>query len=156
MKSRREFLTSTAAAIGTVALGGIMLPILQSCAPTSIPSAPAGDQSTDANGFISVDVSDVTPANPAKRLIGVLGSDGRPIMVTLTADSVYHAFSAACTHETGTLNPGLTNGFMMCPLHLSQFDLNGVPTSSSQAKRRLSEYTTVFDEPSKQLKIKLA
>lgn len=156
MKSRREFLTSSVAFLGAATFGSALLPILQSCEPTSIPSAPAGEQPTDSNGFITVDVADVTPANPAKRVQGIIGPDGRPIMVTLTTDGAYHAFSAACTHETGTLNPTLTGGFMTCPLHYSKFDLNGNPTSDSLAKRQLTEYTTQYDASAHQLKIKIA
>lgn len=155
-KSRREFLSTSAAFIGTAAFGSVLLPILQSCEPTSIPSAPGGDQPTDSNGFITVDVSDVTASNPGKRVAGILGTDGRPIMVTLSSDGTFHAFSTMCTHQSATLNPGLSNGFMTCPLHFSKFDLNGVPTSDSLAQRRLTEYTSEYDATTHKLKIKLA
>jgi Rieske Fe-S protein len=134
-----------------------MLPVLQSCEPTSVPTATPIDPGSTDNGFVSVDVSDVTPANPAKKAPGgLLGPDGKPIVITLTSDGVYHALSMACTHETGILNPTLTSGMMSCPLHFSRFDLNGVPTPESLAKRPLTAYETQYIAATHTLKIKIA
>jgi Rieske Fe-S protein len=157
MKSRREFLTSSVALVGSVALGSIVLPILQSCGPNSIPPAPVEtDQTTDGDGRVAVDVSAITPANPMKRIPGLLGPDGKPVMVTLTSDGKYHAFSMLCTHQAGILNSTLSNGQIVCPVHNSHFTLNGVPEPGSLATQRLTEWDSIYDPAAHSLRIKIA
>ncbi len=48
-----------------------------------------------------------------------------PALLILTADGVYKAFSAICTHLTCTVGYDGTTGTLLCPCHNGRFDLNG-------------------------------
>lgn len=63
-------------------------------------------------------LSEITPGS----LVGVLLEGTRVLLSNL--DGEIHALSSVCTHEDYDLSQGFVlDGAVVCPLHLSQFDL---------------------------------
>lgn len=59
---------------------------------------------------------------------GLILPDAR-VVLTRTADDEVLAFSATCTHQGCTVN-AIEDGLIVCPCHLSRFDLaTGAPVS---------------------------
>jgi Rieske Fe-S protein len=126
MRTRREFIFGVGKATGAAALGYIALPILQSCLPTSAPLVPAPTSIPIASdGTISVNVSTLIQANPELAVADFIGDDGFGVIVTLTPDGIYHAFSRRCTHQFCPVDDFLTSGKIRCNCHGSLFNLDG-------------------------------
>jgi cytochrome b6-f complex iron-sulfur subunit len=142
--------------IGSAALAAIVLPILQGCEPTSIPTINEPiDEPTDPDGRFGVSVADLSVENPVKVAPGLKGSNGKGILITRINDSEYHALSMMCTHQGQTLNSTLNNGAIICPLHLSRFDLTG-EVLQGPAEQPLKKYDAIYDAAKRELRIKLS
>jgi Rieske Fe-S protein len=79
-----------------------------STSPTSAALIPPGTELAEAaavpvGGALSVTVNDA------------------PVLVTRPEEGEVHAFSAVCTHQGCTVNPG--DGELLCPCHQSRYDL---------------------------------
>jgi len=126
MRTRREFIFGVGKATGAAALGYIALPLLESCLPTSAPLVPAPTSiPIAADGTITVDVSMLTQANPELAVANFTAPDGFGVIVTLTPDGTYHAFSMRCTHQGCPVNSALVQGKIYCGCHGSEFNLDG-------------------------------
>ena len=157
MISRRKFILWTGRAITGGLVAGALLPVLESCAPTSIPAAPViGPPATPGpDGRIPIDVSDLTASNPVKLAPGMTGSDGMPVMITFVAPATYTALSSLCTHLSCQVQTQVVNGDLPCVCHGSLFAFDG-SVKQGPAGRALTVYNSVFDATNKQLRIKLA
>ncbi len=58
------------------------------------------------------------------------------VVLTLSADGAVTAFSATCTHQGCTVN-AIEDGVIVCPCHLSRFDLRTGAVVSGPASRPL-------------------
>jgi Rieske Fe-S protein len=126
MRTRREFLSDIGKVAGGAALGYVALPMLESCLPTSAPLVPAPTSiPVNPDGTITVDVSTLTQANPSLVVAGFIATDGFGVIVTLTPDGKYHAFSMRCTHLSCPVNSTLSQGKIYCACHGSDFNLDG-------------------------------
>jgi cytochrome b6-f complex iron-sulfur subunit len=67
-------------------------------------------------------------------------------LVAHTAQSVFVALSAVCTHQTCTIT-GFGNQNYVCPCHGSTFDING-RVLGGPAPAPLRQYPTQFDNGS--------
>ncbi|SRR5579883_3104179 len=155
MKTRREFLLGLSKAAGSAALGYAVLPVLNSCMPTSAPLEPQSNSNpVGPDGRVAVLVSDVTPANPYKVAPGVTGPDGMGVVITL-ANGVYHAFSQRCTHASCPVDTRLdSNRDIHCSCHGSLFALDG-SVVQGPATAPLTPYDAIYDQASQVLHIKL-
>lgn len=155
-KSRRAFLADCGKFLGSAAIAAIVIPILQSCEPTSIPSINEPiTEPPGPDGRVGVDVSDLSATKPAKQAPGLKGGDGKGILITRVSDTEYHALSMRCTHEGNPVSDTLNGGEIVCPFHLSKFDLTG-EVISGPAPSRLKEYDSIYDPVKKELRIKLS
>ena len=155
-RSRRAFLADCGKVLGSAAIAAIVLPILQGCEPTSMPTIDEPiTEPTDPDGRFGVSVADLSAANPVKVAPGLKGSNGKGILVTRISDTEYHALSMMCTHQGNTLNSTLTDGAIVCPLHLSKFDLKG-KVLQGPAEEPLKAYDAIFDATKRELRIKLS
>lgn len=155
-KSRRAFLADCGKMIGSAAIAAIVIPILQSCEPTSIPSIPEPNPDpTDPDGRFGVSVADLSSSNPVKQAPNLKGSDGKGILVTRVSDTEYYALSMMCTHQGNTINNTVTDGGIVCPLHLSMFSLKG-EVLRGPAEEPLKQYDAVFDASKQEVRIKLS
>jgi cytochrome b6-f complex iron-sulfur subunit len=100
-------------------------------------------------------VSDLSDAKPVKQAQNLKGSDGKGILVTRVSDSEYYALSMMCTHQGNTLNNTITDGAIVCPLHLSKFNLKG-DVLQGPAEDPLKRYDAIFDASKRELRIKLS
>lgn len=158
MSTRREFILWSGRAIAGGLAASALLPVLESCAPSSIPSAPAvtGPPATPGpDGRIPVDIADLNASNPVKIVPGMTGSDGLPVMITFTAPATYRAISSYCPHQGCQVQPQVTNGNLPCLCHGSLFGFDG-SLKQGPANKGLTVYDTVFDAANKQLRVKLA
>jgi Rieske Fe-S protein len=161
--TRREFLTGLTKVAGGAALGYVALPLIQACTPTSVPLLP--EQTTTpigADGSISVDVSALTPGNPAFQVPNVLGQDGFGVMVTLTSDGIVHAFSMKCTHQSCAVDNQLSHLDIHCSCHGSLFALDGsvIQGPATQPLGPMQQdgsfgYPVTFDATTKVAKIQI-
>jgi hypothetical protein len=76
MTTRREFISGCGKVISGAALSSLVIPVLQSCTPTSLPLTPSPDPPpVGADGRVSIDVADLNASNPLKSMQGLYGSD---------------------------------------------------------------------------------
>ncbi len=107
--SRRQFL-------GCAALFGVAGPLLVACS--------GGDDSTDTGGSgggggdVLVATADV-PVGGGVVLTDII------VAVTQPTEGEFKAFDAHCTHQGRTLGDPNSDGVMTCPLHGSQFTVEG-------------------------------
>ncbi|WP_026361288.1 Rieske (2Fe-2S) protein [Amycolatopsis nigrescens] len=130
--TRRTMLTTGATAAGAVA----GLAVLSACAsgdsgqqPAQSPSAPPAP--APAPGGALTALNDV-PVGQAK---SVTTPDGKPAIVTRTSETAVSCFSAACTHQGGTVAP--EGAELKCPLHGSIFDATTGAVKKGPAKEPL-------------------
>lgn len=126
--------------LGSTALAAIVLPVLQACEPSSIP--------TGISGSPNVDVSDLSESNPIKQAPGLSGPDGRGVLVTRKSDTEYFAFSMECTHQGCNVESSLSGGSIPCFCHGSQFNLDGT-VKQGPASSPLKRYTVEYDASTK-------
>ncbi len=114
---RREFLSASAKIV------------VACCALPSILEASAAKVSTDlAGGKLLLDLA--APENAALKAVGgavyveVKGAK-RPIIVWRESESVFKAFSSACTHKGVEIGLPGKDGVMKCPAHGARFDKDG-------------------------------
>ncbi len=158
MSTRREFILWTGRAIAGGLAASSLLPVLESCSPTSLPTPPATNTTPvtpGPDGRIPVDVSGLSASNPAKIAPGLTGSDGMPVILTFIAPSTYHALSALCTHSGCQVQAQVANGELPCYCHGSMFGLDG-SVQRGPAVKGLTIYDSVYDAVNNQLRIKLA
>jgi Rieske Fe-S protein len=160
MNTRREFLTGLGKIAGGVVLTQISLPFLESCTPTSVPLVPPP---VTSSGTATIDVSDLSDANPAKVIPGIIGPDGFSIMVTRTSDGTFHALSMRCTHANCPVDarlypdPKLHITGVHCNCHDSLYALDGmVIRAAGPNQPPLSSYTVTYDQTAKVVHVKIA
>ena len=61
------------------------------------------------------------------------------MIVVRTGEMAFSAYSAVCTHKSGTLKYDAESKMLVCPLHNSKFDAAGKPVSGP-AKLPLATY----------------
>ncbi|QIK66327.1 Rieske (2Fe-2S) protein [Nocardioides sp. HDW12B] len=106
--------------IGCAALFGVSGPLLAACSSGS--SSEDSEDSEDAAASTSAGAALVAAADvPVGG--GVVLSDLN-IVVTQPKKGEFRAFDSRCTHQNGTLSEP-QDGIMTCPLHGSQFSVEG-------------------------------
>lgn len=129
-KSRREFLTATAAgavaALLTTACGGA-----------------GSDGSTGITGPFSLTVQ-VSTYSALSNVGGIarIDSGGSPIAVVRTASDAFSAFSLICPHNGCTVS--ITGSAFQCPCHGARFSSTGTWTGG-QRTTNLRSLTTSYD-----------
>ena len=155
MPTRRNFLKGLT---GGILAGTVALPILQACTPTSVPLPPDNTGATiDANGRVTVDVSDLTANNPAKVAPGVTGPDNFPVMITFVSAGTYTALSMKCTHQGCQVDSQLSSGDIHCSCHGSMFHLDGSLDNGKTltVTSALPTYPLDYDASSNSVKVKV-
>ncbi|MBX8633827.1 MAG: non-heme iron oxygenase ferredoxin subunit [Candidatus Thermoplasmatota archaeon] len=72
--------------------------------------------------------------------------DGNDIMIIRLGDN-YHALDATCTHEDADLSRGILMGnAVVCPLHLSRFNLETGAVESPPATEPLKKYNVKIED----------
>jgi Rieske Fe-S protein len=156
MNSRRDFLASCGKAVTGVALGTILLPVLQACTPTSFPLTPAPvAPNAGADGRYGVDISDLSASNPMKVATGLAGVGGLPVLVTRISDTDFRALSSYCPHAGCEVETTARNGSIPCLCHGSRFGLDG-SVQMGPSVEGLHSYDALLDAPNHSLRIKLA
>jgi Rieske Fe-S protein len=151
-KSRRAFLADCSKLIGSAAIASIVIPILQGCEPTSIPTI---SDPADPDGRFGVSVADLSESKPAKQAPGLTDSDGKGILVTRLSDTEYLALSMECTHQQCNVEATSTSGGLPCFCHGSIFNLDGT-VRQGPAEEPLKRYDAIFDAAKQELRIKLS
>lgn len=155
-ESRREFLSWCAKGAAVFAASSVLLPILESCQPTSIPVATdTGGVSIGPDGRAAVNVADLSLDNPVKLAAGLIGTDDFPILITLSSDGSYHALSSRCPHASCQVESRILKREIPCLCHGSKFALDGSVTHGP-AHSSLKTYDTVYDSQAKVVRIKIA
>lgn len=126
--------------LGSAAIAAIVLPVLQACEPSSLPTAPTGDP--------NIDVSDLSESNPVKQAPGLSGSDGKGILISRQSDTEYYALSMECTHSGCNVETVVSNGTIPCLCHGSEFHLDGT-VKRGPAASPLARYATEYDATTK-------
>jgi Rieske Fe-S protein len=143
--SRRDFLTTSAAAVVAAALTGACGD--SATGPTGgRVTAPPGSV-TFANGVLAINL-DAVPALAATNGYVIVGMNdaggGRADVIVLNLGGEgYRALSSICTHEGCTVS-SFTNGRVLCACHGSEFDRNGTNVAGP-APRPLRQYATALD-----------
>lgn len=71
---------------------------------------------------------------------------GNDIMIIRLGDN-YHALDATCTHEDADLSRGILMGnAVVCPLHLSRFNLETGAVESPPATEPLKKYNVKIED----------
>jgi nitrite reductase/ring-hydroxylating ferredoxin subunit len=82
---------------------------------------------------------------PAGSMKGLQLDDGRRILV-VNLDGEIHALDGTCTHEEADLSTGFLLGDrVLCPLHLSQFDLHTGEAVNPPATVPLKKYSVKIE-----------
>jgi cytochrome b6-f complex iron-sulfur subunit len=129
--ARRHFLRQAACATGLV----VALPSL---------SLAADEKADDAPEKISDDVVLKTGEHKALNKIGgseVVATEAGKLIVARTGESSFAACSAICPHKGAQLEYDHGGKKFVCPLHHSEFDLNG-KLLSGPAKTNLKSYVS--------------
>lgn len=140
-ETRRRFCTRAA----TVAVfGGALGAILQGCgsptAPSNVPALPTVNGTRVTGGItITIDAGSPLSAVGSAALVNTSIGD---FLVAHTAQSVFVALNAICTHQTCTIT-GFVNQNYVCPCHGSTFDVNG-RVLGGPAPAPLRQYSTQF------------
>lgn len=103
--------------IGCAALFGISGPLLAACSSGSSESGSESASSSTSPGETLVAAADVPVGG------GVVLTDLN-IVVTQPKKGEFLAFDSRCTHQGSTLSPP-KDGILTCPLHGSQFSVEG-------------------------------
>lgn len=144
--SRREFCTHACQAAAFVAIGSFA----QSCGGGGNPAGPTGGGSvpqlqsvnaTVANGVVTLTVDASSPLNSVGSAALVRTSAG-DFLVAHTAQDVFTALTATCTHEACTIT-GFQSSSFVCPCHGSRFNTSGA-VLNGPATRALRTFATQF------------
>jgi Rieske Fe-S protein len=84
-----------------------------------------------------------TSAVPVGGAVGVTVGDA-PVLVTQPQEGVFFAFSAVCTHQGCTVNPG--EGELLCPCHQSRYDLRTAQVLGGPAPEPLPEISVRVED----------
>ncbi len=158
--TRRDFLTGLTKFAGGAVLGAslpmtVVLPLIESCTPTSVPLLPENTTSAiGPDGSVSVSVSALSQGSPAFQVPNVIAPDGFGVMVTLTPDGTILAFSMRCTHQSCSVDSTLAHGDIHCACHGSLFALDGTVVQGP-ATAPLNSYAVTYDAASKVAKIQV-
>jgi len=120
-----------------------------SASRTSSASGSDAPQLTTINGTfngatVTVNVDASSPLNTVGNAALVSTSVGS-LLVARTAQNVFTALNATCTHQTCTIT-GYQNATYVCPCHLSEFSTSGAVVQGP-ATRALTSYSTSFVSP---------
>ncbi|HSN92612.1 MAG TPA: Rieske 2Fe-2S domain-containing protein [Anaeromyxobacteraceae bacterium] len=147
--SRRRFLLRAASLGGAAAGLGAALP---GCAPDLVP-APAVNVPEPVNGVLAVDVASYPDlAREDGAVIARASGLPEPLLLVHAPDGSFRAMSATCTHAGCPV--GYERPSVVCPCHLSRFDLDGNVTNPP-AVQGLAQYAASFDAPSGMLSVDL-
>jgi Rieske Fe-S protein len=122
--------------------------------------APTGTDAPGGTGFalcgpnICVDLAD--PMNATIANVGgfrVIVQGANRIIIIRTSASGFTTLSARCTHAGGTLAYRVPTNDLRCPLHFSEFNIDG--TVKGPAATAVREFSNSFDEPAGILTIML-
>jgi Rieske Fe-S protein len=156
MTTRREFISGCGKVISGAALSSLVIPVLQSCTPTSLPLTPSPDPPpVGADGRVSIDVADLNASNPLKSMQGLYGSDGLPILVTRISDTDFRALSSYCPHAGCQVESSLQGSSIPCLCHNSLFALDG-SLVQGPSPTGLKSYDAIYQAASHTLHIKVA
>jgi cytochrome b6-f complex iron-sulfur subunit len=148
-QSRREFCVAACHAATAVALGSI----LQSCGGGGNPAGPSGGGGspappltvinvTPAGGAATLTVDGASPLAAVGSAAMVRAGSSGDLLVARTAQDIFSALTATCTHEACTIN-GFRSPNFVCPCHGSQFSTSG-QVINGPATRGLRTYPTQF------------
>jgi len=155
MSTRREFITGCGKLVTSVTLGVALLPLLESCEPTSIPALPTGPiQPPGSDGRIGIDVSDLNASNPTKLAPGLVGSDQMSVLITRISATDYRALSTYCPHAGCQVETTVQHGEIPCFCHGSLFGLDGA-VHKGPSVAPLKPYDSIYVAASNQIRIKL-
>jgi Rieske Fe-S protein len=145
--TRRQFLVRAAAAAGAAA--GASLP---GCAPDLSP-APYVNVPDPVDGVLAIDVASYPDlAKEDGAVIARAAGLPEPLLLLHAPDGSFRAMSATCTHAGCPV--GYERPSVVCPCHLSRFDLEGNVTNPP-ALQGLAPYAVSFDAPSGVLSVDL-
>ncbi len=145
--TRRQFLTCTAAAAAAATTGAAGA----GCAP-GIEPAPTADVPPPSGGRFSIAVSSYPDLARSGGAITARAPGLDPVLIARTPDGGFVAMSSTCTHR------GCPVGFqpyeVVCPCHLSTFDLQGRVTHPP-APQGLTPFATSYDPQRDELTVDL-
>lgn len=150
IESRRAFLGQCAGAIAGITIVGCGAALLQGCEASTVRPGSGGGNNT---GTIVLDVSSLDTDGEAL-VTSQKGPDGKPVLIVRRTAGEFFAFSMQCTHEQFEL-AAPKNGVITCPLHGSQFNLDGT-VKSGLATQPLKQYPAVFDQTNNKLTVTLS
>ena len=130
--SRREILVGAGAGAGLL--------VLAACSDDG--AAPG--RAPTATGPIVPPGTELTPTSavPVGGAVNVTVGDA-PVLVAQPEEGTFVAFSAVCTHEGCTVNPG--EGELLCPCHQSRYDLSTAEVLGGPAPAPLPEIPVQVD-----------
>lgn len=140
--NRRAFLEQCVTAMTGLTMVGVVAPLLQGCEIAET----FGSQSNQ----IIVDVSSLDVDGKAVKTT-INAPNGLPVVVIRQSSTTYLALSTKCTHlgcEVGLP----TSGFLQCPCHGSEYELNG-SIRKGPATAALQQFPSTFDAINKTLTI---
>ncbi len=119
---RRKFIDFFLGGAGIGAFLSLLYPVVRYLTPPP-------QKEEEVQRVVAGRVGELTP-NSAK----IFRFGSTPALLLLTADGVYKAFSAVCTHLTCTVGFDSATGTILCPCHNGRFDLNGAVISGPPPK----------------------
>lgn len=140
--SRRGFLRGVAGVGAGAAATG-----LAGCAPNIAP-APVANAEKDPDGNVRLKVSRYPDLKREGGAITLRVPGEQNLLVTHPEGTTYAVVSSTCTHSGCPL--AFEEGEIVCPCHLSRFDLQGKVTNPP-AKAPLSAYAASYDEKNDEL-----
>ena len=138
--------------MGGATIASIVLPLLQSCEPTTAPFAPTNGMTSPSSTTVSV--ADLNDAMPAKFVHGIVGPDNLPVLVTRISATDFRAFSSRCTHTGCAIQSTVQDSGLPCLCHGSRFGLDG-SVLQGPATAPLAAYASHYDATAQTLTITL-
>ena len=141
MATRREFGIHVCQAVSLATLAGA----LPACggsptSPSSAPSLPSVGGSV-VNGTVVLTIGASSPLSAVGSAALVQSTAGN-FLVTHTAQSVFTALTAICTHEACTIS-GFESQMFVCPCHGSRYNTSGI-VLTGPAQASLRQFATQF------------
>ena len=145
LQTRREFCVSTCQVISTVAIGGVLATLLESCNKSNPVSPNEGNLSTiqgsAINGRITLAIDSNSPLSSVGSAALVKYANGILLVAHLSADT-FVALSGICTHQGCTIT-SYGSQIFTCLCHGSEFNTSG-QVVRGPASSPLAEYPTQF------------
>lgn len=120
LQSERDDLTRIKSLFRASALALTVL-LLAACSSSPEPMLPP-----EASGKVAISLEDhwALKKDDARLALSV-DALPRPLIITRTADGVYHALDSHCPHQGCQVSPAQTGDDLECPCHASSFSADG-------------------------------